>query len=129
MKLEIGKTEADGSMRYHILYGTDSTGLRPYTLIPSDHEKGKYLLDENNGIKIEMNLARNVISSVFEVMGSLNVTHTSLQDSILEYSIYAGKFTDPLISGETIHEGDTIPKVQSWSIPTMQRAILKKAKM
>lgn len=60
-----------GRYDWIITYGDSAQDRRPYTLIPIDTAKGRWAIDENNGIVIDMYTTGNKITSLFSVEGSM----------------------------------------------------------
>jgi hypothetical protein len=125
MVLEIGIIDSL-TLTYYITYGSGPDALRPYQLKVIDAEKGQYVLDENNGIRIETSLVGNRLVSLFEVQNSVIQSTTFLVDSIMHYEIYAGSFAPISMTGDTIIGQDTIPRVQTFPIGVSQRAKLRR---
>ena len=126
MTLAINPLDTVGNYTYHITYGEDEDALRPYILRTVDAAKGQYVLDEDNGILINMFLLGNTLVSSFEVQNSFLQTRSYLENSFLHYEIIAGTFTADLISGDTIIGSDTIPPVQSFPLGVLQKAELSR---
>jgi len=126
MSLKIDTTAQSDRYAYFINYGMSPEGLRPYYLHVVDSSKGQYILDEANGIRIEMYKLDNQLFSSFQVMGSLIQTVTHVAGDVMHYTIYAGSSKPISITGDTIMGADTIPPVETYSMPQVQKAILKR---
>lgn len=125
MEMKI-KSDASGNLNWNTIYKDKKSTEKPYTLIPVDKEKGFYLLDENNSIKIETYLFDNKLVSWYEVQGSMILASYEYREDSLIFEILAGK-SDPvsISGGETIEEVD-IPEVKTWPFTVMQRAVLRR---
>ena len=124
MSLEVSPTDQADKYNYFITYGVGEDALRPYSIKLLDSAKGHFVLDEHNGIAIDMFLIGNRLVSTFEVMGSLIQTMTYRSGDKLIYEIIAGDFNAPSMSGDTIMGADTIPAVQAFPMRALQRAEL-----
>jgi len=122
MSLTILPLGSDGQYTWAIQYGRDESGLRPYRLLPIDPEKGAYAIDEQNGIVLDGFFQRDTYYSLFSVSGSLLQTRVQRTQDTLLYEITAG----PLKALNTTGGQDSIPAVDSYAVPTLQRAILRR---
>ncbi len=120
MSLTILPLGTDGQYTWAIQYGKDESGLRPYRLIPADPEKGQFAIDEQNGIVLDGFFQRDTYYSLFSVSGSLLQTRVQRDEDTLHYEITAG----PMEALNTTGGQDSIPAVDSYAVPTLQRAIL-----
>ena len=97
--------------------------MRAYELLPKE-KKGRFTIDEKNGIEIDCRLAGSTIYCLFEVEGSLNDTRYRLEGDTLVFELTSNSKkqsrTTKLKSMET--------EVVSYAIPVVQRAELKKVK-
>jgi hypothetical protein len=124
MSLTILPLGSNGHYTWAIQYGRDESNLRPYRLIPADPEKGQFAIDEQNGIVLDGFFQRDTYFSLFSVSGSLLQTRVQRTQDTLLYEITAGPM-EPL---NTSGGRDSIPAVDSYAIPTLQRAILQRQK-
>jgi len=122
MSLTILPLGTNGQYTWAIQYGKDESGLRPYRLIPTDPAKGQFAIDEQNGIVLDGFFQRDTYYSLFSVSGSLLQTRVQRNEDTLIYEITAG----PMEALNTTGGQDSIPAVDSYAIPTLQRAILRR---
>lgn len=124
MQLEIHREDSSTRLCYFITYADN---LRAYYLNPVDASNGRYTLEENNGIYIEMFMMGDRLLSSFEVQGSLITTMSYRTDSTLQYEIFAGRMEAISVTGDTIIGSDTIPPVQTFPITASQLATLRRS--
>lgn len=115
----------NGHYSWTIQYGTDSTGLRPYTLEPVDTSLGRWQINENNGIILSEQLLGGKIYSVFSVEGTLLVSMVELSGEELLYEIVAGPLK-PAYQSPTPPAPENIPTVDVYSARTRQFARLRR---
>ena len=115
---------------WRIVYVVDSVRqIRNYELLTIDAEKGKYLIDEKNSIKLEGYLLGGKFFQRFEVMGSLLMTSTEkINEEEMIWEIISGSLEPVSNTGGQEFEGQEIPPVRGYGIKVMQRASLKKVK-
>jgi len=99
---------------------------KAYELIARNQERGQYIIDEKNGILLDAQFQNGCLYSAFEVMGSYLQSRTCMTDSELHYEIISGPKKASHVVGDTIIGTDTIPPIQIFSRPSVQRGILKK---
>lgn len=124
MELHISAADTAGVLNWRIIYNDSATDDRKYLLRIVDAEKGKYVIDEKDGIQLEANLFRNKLISRFEVMGSLLEISYSLETDKIIFGVTSGKITPSLI---TQSEQEQI-EVKSYEVTSSQAAILYKIK-
>jgi hypothetical protein len=129
-----GKNEID--MEFH-LKATDSLDVFKYTLVyvingePSprnytlkviDKAKGKFVVDENNGIVLDAKYVNNSLISIFEVQGNLLITTERFFDDYMFFEIvFSGKDSKKV----TVAAEDQT-EVVSYPVTTTQTAKLIK---
>jgi len=125
MQLSVQKTDSDSILTWKMTY--DKQPPRNYQLHIKDRAKGLYHVDEQNGIIISARLAGNELVSNYEVMGNhMTVIYDLRNRDYLLFKVNMWKKNSGIISGDTINNGDTIPKVTSFLPLTYQIGILKK---
>ena len=90
---------------------------RAYELVAVPDSPGSFVLDERNGILLDVRLENNELLSAFEVGGRLLLTRYTLQAELssLRYQ------------PQTFQKGEMGPqKVASWKTTTLQSATLKR---
>ncbi len=127
MELHILPTGGAGEYTWTIIYGEDvETGLRPYELLTLNQEKGWYLIDEKNTIRMEAYLLSEKFFQWFEVEGSLIFSSTELSGDELVWELVSGRTEPASLSGGQEFEGETIPPVKTFPINVLQKAKLKR---
>jgi len=126
MQLMIKPIEATKDFTFTIVYGVDvEAGTRSYILETLDAEKGQYSINEQNSIKIDAYLLGDKLVQRFEVMGNLLDTFLEKRGDNLVWEIFMGKM-EAHKTGDTVHQGDTIPPVQTFPMHNYQRCVLSK---
>ena len=124
MQLIIQPIKDSEDYSFTIIYGVDvEAGTRSYLLKTINAEKGHYLIDEQNSIKIDAYLLGEKLVQRFEVMGNLLETFIEKRDDTLVWEIFSGKMKGE-ITGDTVLNGDTIPPVQTFPMSVFQKCIL-----
>lgn len=127
MALDISKTDTIGVYNWTIIYGADSMEQkRKYQLKELDSTTGHYLIDEKNGILLDVYLFNNELNSIFEVSGNtLFITYKRvLENLIFSVKVYSSK--EIRISGNIKDQNQEIPIVNSFKLKTTQEALLHK---
>ncbi|MCB9223734.1 MAG: hypothetical protein H6582_06095 [Crocinitomicaceae bacterium] len=124
MELEIGIL-TDTSYTFNIIYGEDSTKqVRAYRLFNSGINH--FIMDEQNGILLDMSYGFNRLTSVFEIEGAfLHISYVRTKKGI-SFELTSSKKSHN--TGDKIHEGEKIPLVTSYKTLVFQTAELKKMK-
>ncbi|MEX1002214.1 MAG: hypothetical protein WDZ35_08885 [Crocinitomicaceae bacterium] len=120
------EVENDSAYAFTIIYGKDSLKqVRAYTL--RQIGENRFMLDENNGIFLNMNLIGDRLFSVFEVEGNfLHLCYRKTKKGI-DFELTSSRKAE--ISGGITHEdGEAIPAVQSYSVLAYQSAHLNRKK-
>lgn len=127
MALELLEMDNSQNLVWAIIYGEDAkSGRRPYELETLDAEKGYFLVDEKNTIKLETYLYRNKLLSWYEVMGNLILCIYEKQGDHLIFEIIFGSSEPVSITGNQEVDGEAIPAVKTFPIGGYQKAVLKK---
>lgn len=123
MKLQIANPNEEGLYPWIMVYGEDD--FRNYGLEAIDPEKGYYILDEFNSIKLDAYHKSNHLITKFSVKGTDLIVDYERVPGGIDVLFYVS-FQDPTnITGGEIFENDTIPKVSSYHIAAFQKAVLK----
>jgi len=126
MQLIIQPLEGTNDFTFTIIYGIDvKAGTRSYILETIDAEKGHYKINEQNSIKIDAYLLGDKLVQRFEVMGNLLDTFIEKRGDNLVWEIFMGKMEGQK-TGDTVHQGDTIPPVQTFPMRVYQKCVLSK---
>ncbi len=127
MALDHNITDSIGLYKWAIIYGDDVVaGRRDYFLRVVDASKGFYEVDEKNGILLWSFVLDNKLISSYEVEGVLITSVYTLKNDVMTFEIFAGKTDRVKTTGDTIHNGEKIPKVNSYLSTGYQVAILYK---
>lgn len=122
MELHISKTDSAGILNWRIIYSDSAKDDRRYLLRTVDVSKGKYVIDEKDGILLDAYLFDNKLISRFEVMKSLlEITYTLEGDKII-FQVTSGKAESTSVSGSLQEDIE----VRSYSITSSQNAVLYK---
>lgn len=122
MELDISEI-SDSSYNFTIIYGQDSMRQeRKYAL----HKEGNnhFMLDEKNGIVLDMSYGFKRLASVFEVQGNLLHICYIKTDYGIRFECTSSNKSAQTGGGE--HAGAEIPLVYSYKTSTFQVAQLKK---
>lgn len=123
MELNILPTKIVGEYSWQIIYGTNKNDNRPYILKPVDSVAGKWIVDENNGIKLNGVFKGNRFMGAFAVEGNVIVDSYYLQGDELHIEFYSFKQT---LSGKTGNGTEDAPYVDLFDIRSFQKAVLKR---
>lgn len=102
--------------------------VRYYGLEVVDAEKGHYLIDEYNSIKIDGFLRSNHFITRFSVQNSDLIFHYEKKQDGIAISVYATEGTAYSTTGGEIIKQDTVPTVDSYRLAGYQTGFLKKLK-
>lgn len=126
MEFHLLKTDDSQKYKYTIVYIFDGKRQeRDYTLFVKDREKGRYVVDENNGILLDAQLFGATLYAMFEVDGTLLTTTERFYENAMDFEITA---TSRDKANKTIAEGEEATEVLSYPISTLQKAHLIKEK-
>ena len=114
-----------GQFSWQIIYGNKGQDNRPYRLIPVDTAKGKWIIDENDGIKLNAYVLGGTLFSQFAVQGAMLTSIERVEGDKMYYEILSGKEEPVAVTGGS---SDSIPPVKSFGITATQKAVLKRDK-
>ena len=127
MVLELLEIDSSENFTWAIIYGEDKeAGRRPYELAVLDAEKGQFLLDEKNSIKLEAYLFENKLMSWYEVMGSRILSVQEKRGDQMIFEIIFGNIEPVSVTGDQKFDGEDIPAVKTFPMGGYQRAVLRK---
>lgn len=127
MALDHQKTDTPGWYKWAIIYGEDTIkGRRDYYLKEIDAVKGFYEVDEKNGIFLRSFLLDKKLVCTFDVSGTMITTIYTLDKGLMYFEILASNLNDNKVSGDTIVNGEEIPKVNSYLSTAYQKGVLIK---
>lgn len=122
MELHISKTDSAGILNWRIIYSDSAKDDRKYLLRTADVSKGKYVIDEKDGIMLDTYLFGHKLISRFEVMKSLlEITYTLEGDKII-FQLTSGKAESTSVSESSTEDIE----VRSYNITNSQNAVLYK---
>ena len=125
----MSKTDTAGVFNWNIIYGEDKVkGLRPYLLRTIDAQKGQYLCDELNSIKMESYLLGNKLFCNYIVAGNWITSTYEKQGDVMVFEIIFGKEKSVSETGGQKVNGEDIPVVKAFPIVISQKATLKRKK-
>ena len=123
MRLSIQPSkDSAGQYTWHLSYGDSAKDERSYLLKPVDTAKGHWVIDELNGILLDLYFSGGKLWSVFTVE-----TVTIFNNYWLENGNLVTEFTSwPIKALQTTGKGtEDAPFVNSYDIKTYQKAVLK----
>ena len=127
MALEMLEMDTSNNFIWAIIYGEDKeAGRRAYELETLNAEKGLFLVDEKNTIKLESYLFQNKLMSWYEIMGNQILSIQEKRGDEMIFEIIFGSSEPVSITGDQQFDGEDIPAVKTFPIGGYQRAILKK---
>jgi hypothetical protein len=121
MELNILPTKASSEYYWQIIYGANKNDNRPYILKPVDSIAGKWIIDENNGIRLNGVFKGNRFMGAFAVGGNVIVDSYYLQGNELHIDFYSFK-QEP--TGKTGNSTEDSPNVDLFDIRSFQKAVL-----
>lgn len=127
MELELLAVDSMDNFVWAIIYGEDrEAGRRAYELETLDAEKGLYLVDEKNTIKLEAYLFDNKLMSWYDVMGNKILSIQEKRGDEMIFEIVFGSSEPVSTTGGKAFQGEEIPIVKTFPIGGYQRALLRK---
>ncbi len=122
MRIDVDKVE-DHIYSWTLTYGDSGKDIRPYQVV-HDHDN-KFIMDEKNGIKIQMSRFDDELISLFEVMDSYIFVSYKLVEAGMEVNIISA-YGRSETGGSMDEDGNVIPNVGSYSVVASQNVLLKK---
>lgn len=95
--------------------------VKDYLMRLVNEREGKYMLDERDGILINVSLMGNKFYSLFDVEGTILSCTYQFTDSLLFYEIVSGPSKPEKTS--KLADGN---KVNSYEVKSLQRAVLRR---
>ena len=121
MQLNIQPT--DSGYTWQLSYGEAQNDHRPYSLLPRDTSKGYWVIDEHNGIIIDMYLVGGRLHGAFTVNNVTIVNNYRLEGDTLVAEFYTLSAKPSSTSGEGTEES---PTVSSYKVSGFQSAKLSR---
>lgn len=124
MEFHLRATDSVGKYVYTLVYGkSEARQERLYNLIAKNAEKGDYVVDENNGIVLNVKCVGNTLYSLFEVQGNILTTRESFYKDHMDFEITFASKSNAVTSGTT---GEDTVEAIAYPITVVQRAKLIK---
>ncbi|MEZ4777613.1 MAG: hypothetical protein R3D00_30845 [Bacteroidia bacterium] len=123
MELHILPADSAGIWKWTIIYQVEKPDVREYELSVVEREKGHFLIDEKNSIKLDAWLLGNVLSCRFSVDNTLLLVNYIFESDHIRFEIFAGSKASPRLTGE---EAEEVDEILNYPVTTMQRAILRR---
>ncbi len=116
----------DTSYTYTIIYGEDKVaGKRDYYIVQGPDGPHHWICDEKNTILLDGYYLGSTYQSVFTIGGTYLMSSVEHRGDHLVYAIFSGKEAPVRTTGETKHDGEDIPAVNSYKVSGYQRSILR----
>lgn len=125
MELEIQATDDPNVLEWKVVYdGTAGRSERPYELHAENQKRGKYVIDERNGIRLNATLLGEALCFHFatggqRIWGSYRLD-TKVQQ--ITFELMSGSERDEQTTGV-----DAVPEVKTLSPQSRQVAVLRRA--
>lgn len=137
MELNIGPTDNPARLTWEIVYITPAAAgqperrqVRPYELVTLDADRGRYHVDEKNGIILPTTLINGVLHACFIVQGNqISVSYRLLDASSAdERRLVIEMITTDTTRPSTTGDQDSVPPVITLPTRSVQRAELSPQK-
>jgi hypothetical protein len=123
MRLNIQPTDSVGKYTWQIMYGDDSKDNRPYFLRAIDTARGHWVVDENDGIKIDTYVSGNSAYSAFTVGNSTIMDNYTVDGKVMEVEFFTILLKESNKTGQGTEEH---PFVESYKVISLQKGVLRK---
>ncbi len=123
MQLIIKPADTLDQCTWQIIYSDKASDNRPYIIKPIDTTKGKWMIDEGDGIKLDTYIFGNCINGAFTVMGNTIVDNYCVDGNTMGVEFFSIKLGDSTLSGLGTKE---VPSVSSYRIGSYQIGKLKR---
>jgi hypothetical protein len=122
MQLRVHPTGSAGRYTWQIVYGEEGKDVRSYELVAVDSAKGKWNIDEKNGIVLENYVHGNEIHGIFTVGGSTILNNYWVdQQGLLNVEFFTMKISEKSTTGKGTEES---PTVDNYRIAGYQKGLL-----
>ncbi|MEY4926317.1 MAG: hypothetical protein RI894_753 [Bacteroidota bacterium] len=115
--------DSAGQYTFQLIYGDGGADNRPYRLVAVDSTKNHWLVDENDGIKLDGYFIDNTFIQLFSIEGVTLTCFDRLENGVIYHEIVSAKQKPVRTSGGT--SKDT-PSVDSNPILSVQKAFLRR---
>jgi hypothetical protein len=123
MELHIKQQDTADQYSWQLIYGSATEDNRPYTLKPKDAAKGHWVIDENNGIILDVYLVANRLSAAFSVQGSTIFNNYWMENDSLYVEFYSISAKPVAVTGKGTSDS---PLVNSYQVKSYQKAVLSR---
>jgi hypothetical protein len=125
LEFTFNKTSIDSIYTYKFVYNKNQQNqvVKDYTLKTIDAKKGKYMVDENNGIILSAFMCNNTLYQMFEVQNNLLTSTLQFTKNQVVFTI---TFLDKKNTIKTGGTSEEIPEVLDYPITVTQIATLIK---
>lgn len=124
MELRIHKIDSN-TYTWQMIYGSETTDNRPYTLKAIDKKKGHWVTDENNSIVLDQYWVGNKFCGAFTVQNSTIINNFWMENGALIAEFIAIDKKPVATTGGK--DADT-PPVDSYAVKSYQKAVLHQTK-
>lgn len=120
--------EADSSWSYRMTYISDEFGhiVKDYVIRRVGNSTVDFLLDEKDGIVIEMSLMNNCFYDMFEVMGNLYATTLRKIGDELHFDLFTASKNQGTLTKSEVDENGDVYEVTSYKPSLHQTVMLKR---
>jgi hypothetical protein len=125
MQLIIKPIDSTNNYTWQIIYGDDKKDNRPYILKSIDTATGHWIVDENDGIKIDTYIFGNTATSTFTVNNTTIVDTYIVNGNNMDVQFLTVLLNDKNKTGQGSTEH---PFVESYKVAAYQKGVLKKMK-
>lgn len=123
MQLHILPTDTMGVYTWKIIYGDQNPDNRPYLLKAVDSSKGRWVIDENNGIVLDSYVMGNCVMGAFTVMGNTIADSYCLENNHIKVSFTSIRLGESKPTGLGTEES---PSVVNYRVGSYQTGVLYK---
>ncbi len=127
--LEIEEVEEDSTWTYRMTYHSDRFGeiVKNYLyVVKSKKDDTHYILDEQNGIKMNQTYMNGSFYGMYDVMGNTYVSTLRRTDEGLYFELIAADLNNKLESASIPEANEDAIEVESPLVTIHQSALLKK---
>lgn len=120
--------EKDSSWTYRMTYVSDEYGqiVKDYIIRRVGNSTVNFLLDEKDGIVIEMSLMNNCFYDMFEVMDQLYATTLRKIDDELQFDLFTSTKANGTLTKSEADENGDVYEVTSYKPTLHQTVVLKR---
>ena len=123
---ELQTIEKDSSWTYRMTYTSARYGVivKDYIIRRDGNNPANYLLDEQDGILIEMSLMNGCFYDLFEVEGQLYSTTMCMTGGTIRFDLFVSSLTTPLITDSVEDDEGNTYQVKSYKPMQHQTVVL-----